>query len=159
MTIKKLISPTLISIIAVALSACGGSSDNGPAIEQTASAVGTPYVGITDEELGWRAEVPETQTAALRVTGEFDFATARRAKVTLVVPEAMNENADAAICTDYTATSDGYEVDYGSCVLQAPLVAGQLEEEFSLVNQHDSALSIVWFEDPDKAPLYQEFNF
>ena len=113
---KKLIMPAMLSVATVLISACGGSSDSsepaqGAAITQSESAAGTPYIGITDEELGWRAEVPETQTAALLVNDDFNFETARQTRVEFNLPEASGENAEASFCTDYTATPDGYEVE------------------------------------------------
>jgi len=161
---KKMINHTLLSVAVLAIAGCGGSGDSnepaqGAAVAQSESAAGTPYVGITDEELGWRAEVPETQTAALQVNDEFDFATSRRNKVELYIPEAAGQNAEAAFCTDYTQNGADYEVNYESCVLHAPLVGGTLSEDVNLVNQHGKVLSIVWLEDPSKPPIYQEFTF
>jgi len=162
---KQLLNNVSMAVLALAVSACGSSSGE-PAtgaaqayFGQTASAAGTPYFGISDEELGWRAEVPETETALLNVQNDFNFDASRRTIVRMSVPQAVNEQAEASFCTDYSFDGVNYEVDYDSCVLQAPLRNGQLREEINLGNHHSSVLGIVWLQDPDADPVYQEFNF
>jgi len=168
MTTKQIASNVAISAIAFMVTACGSPTVGGDEGEtlaaaqpvQTADAVGTPYIAITDEDLGWRAEVPDTQTAELVVYNDFNFETSRRTQVDLSVPEATTQTAEASFCTDYTDKGNGvFEVNYDSCVLQAPLLGGELSAELSLMNQHDSVLAVVWFQDQDKPPMYKEFHF
>jgi len=169
MKIKRILTSSTLVATALLVSACGSpvsDNDDGPFLGaalpqgQTASAAGTNYVALTDEELGWRAEVPDTDTANLQVYNDFTFDTSRRTKVDLSIPEAVNVSAEATFCTDYTMSAAGeYDVDYNSCVLQAPLFGGELSEELDLVNQHDKVLGIVWFQDPEMQPMYQEFHF
>jgi len=155
MKTKQLLTYTTCSALALLVAACGSPSVEGEAgpnlaaalPNQSESAQGTPYVAISDEELGWRADVPETATANLQVEDSFDFATSRNAQVDM-------------FCTNYTKLPDDtYEVDYNSCVLQAPLNGGVLSEQISLVNQHASVLAVVWFQDESMQPMYQEFHF
>jgi len=162
---KQLLNSVSMAVLALAVSACG-SSNNEPAtgaaqayFGQSASAAGTPYVGISDEELGWRAEVPETQTALLNVQNDYNFDASRRTVVTMSVPQAVGEKAEASFCTDYSFDGVDYEVDYDSCVLHAPLVNGQVSEEINLGNHHSSVLGIVWLQDSNADPVYKEFNF
>jgi len=168
MTTKRIVSNTALSVAALMVTACGSptvDNDAGATIAaaqpaQTTDAQGTPYVAISDEDLGWRAEVPETQTAELQVNNDFNFETSRRTKVQLSVPDAVSVAAEATFCTEYTRLDNGeYDVDYDSCVLQAPLNGGELSTELSLVNQHGSVLAVVWFQDESMPPAYQEFNF
>ena len=164
-TIKNSLALTAVTLV---LTACGSSSsesDNallGAALPQgqTDSALNTPFVAITDDELGELAEVPDTQTASLVVFDDFNFDTARRTNVALSIPEASAMSAEATFCTDYSLEANGaYDVEYESCVLSAPLLGGELNEELDLVNQHSSVLGIVWFEDEGMQPMYQEFHF
>jgi len=82
-TIKNSLALTAVTLV---LTACGSSSSDsdeallGAALPQgqTDSAINTPFVAITDEELGELAEVPDTQTASLQVFDDFTFDTARR---------------------------------------------------------------------------------
>jgi len=154
--------------LALMVTACGSPSsegDHGPALAsaqplQTTDALGTPYVAITDEDLGWRADVPDTSTARLQVMDDFTFNTSHRTTVEMWVPEAVNVSAEATFCTDYQLIEGGgYEVNYNSCVLQVPLENGALNEELNLVNEHQSVLGIVWFQDQALQPVYQEFHF
>ncbi len=157
-----------LTAVAVLLSACGSpsSQNDDPLLGaafgqgQTESAANTNYVAITDEELGFLANVPDTETASLRVMDDFTFDTSRETTVSMSIPEASSVNAEATFCTDYSLQSGGdYEVNYDSCVLSAPLLGGELNEELNLVNQHSSVLGIVWFQDPSMQPMYQEFHF
>jgi len=168
MKTKQLLTYTTCSALALLVAACGSPSVEGEAgpnlaaalPNQSESAQGTPYVAISDEELGWRADVPETATANLQVEDSFDFATSRNAQVDMNVPAAASVEAEATFCTNYTKLPDDtYEVDYNSCVLQAPLNGGVLSEQISLVNQHASVLAVVWFQDESMQPMYQEFHF
>jgi len=52
-----------------------------------------------------------------------------------------------------------YDVNYDSCILTTPMFGGVVDEELNLVNQHDSVLGVVWFQDPNVPPQYQEFQF
>lgn len=157
-----------LTAVALLLSACGSptSQNDEPYLGaafgqgQTASAADTNYIAITDEELGSLANVPDTETASLRVMDDFTFDTSRQTTVSLSVPEASSQSAEATFCTDYSLQASGeYDVNYDSCVLTAPLLGGELNEELNLVNQHASVLGIVWFQDPAMQPMYQEFHF
>lgn len=167
MKTKQLLTRLSIVAVAVAVTACGPTGGEGDEpitgaaspVEQSVAAEGTPYVGLSDEELGWRAEVPVTRTASLIVQDGFNFETSRRTVVSMFVPGAVGEIAEATFCTDYVFDGVDYDVNYDSCVLQAPLVDGQLHEEITLANQYSSVLGIVWLQDPDAAPVYQEFRF
>jgi len=170
MKIRTIRNSFALTAVAMVLSACGSSSegDDGsePAIgaaigvEQTASAADTNYVGITDEELGDLAEVPDTETARLQVFDDFTFETARQTSVYLSIPEAVGVSAEATFCTDYSLKDNGdYDVNYDSCILTTPMFGGVVDEELNLVNQHDSVLGVVWFQDPNIPPQYQEFQF
>jgi len=157
-----------LTALAMLLSACGssGGEDEQPilgaatGLTQTASAADTNYVALTDEELGELAEVPVTETAQLQVFNDFTFDTSRQTTVHMFVPEAVGVSAEASFCTDYSVRDNGeYDVNYDSCVLTAPLLGGELNEDLNLVNQHTSVLGVVWFQDPSVPPMYQEFQF
>ena len=164
-TIRNSLALTALTAV---LTACGSSSSDsdgallGAALPQgqTDSAAGTNFTATTDEELGDLAIVPDTETASLQVLNDFTFDTARRTNVSLSIPEAITESAEATFCTDYSLDVSGdYDVNYDSCVLSAPLLGGQLNEDLDLVNQHDSVLGIVWFQEASMQPMYQEFHF
>jgi len=170
MKIRTIKNSFALTAVAMVLSACGSSSgeDDGsePAIgaaiglEQTASAANTNYIAITDEELGDLAEVPDTDTSRLQVFDDFTFETARETNVYMSVPEAVGVSAEASFCTDYSLKDNGdYDVNYESCVLTTPMFGGIVDEELSLVNHHESVLGVVWFQDANMAPQYQEFQF
>lgn len=168
MTTKTIISGAAFTALSIMLTACGSSSSNSDEVElgaafaqgQTGSAAETNYIALSNEELGTLAEVPETQTAALQVLDDFTFDTSRNMTVTMSIPEAAIVEAEATFCTDYSANGDGsFDINYDSCVLSAPLFGGELSEELNLVNQHDSVIGVVWFQDPSMQPMYQEYHF
>lgn len=168
MKIRTIKNGFAVTGVAMLLSACGSSGgDSDPptlgaatGLEQSASAAETNYVALTDEELGVLAEVPETQTAQLQVFNDFTFDTSRQTTVHMSVPEAIGASAEVSFCTDYSLEDNGtYDVNYDSCVLTAPLVGGELNEELHLVNQYASVLGVVWFQDTSILPMYQEFHF
>lgn len=168
MKIRMIKNSLALSVVTLMISACGPTSGENDepslgaaaGVEQTASAANTNYVGITDEELGSLAEVPETETSRLLIMDDFTFDTSRKTTVTMSVPEAIGVSAEATFCTDYSLQVNGdYDVDYDSCILTTPLLGGELSEELNLVNHHASVLGIVWFRDNTMQPLYQEFQF
>ena len=126
---------------------------------QTESAIGTPYVGITVEELGALVETPETETANIVTSSEFNFPTSRAVALDLYVEEARGVTTDVVLCTDYSKVGDTYDVDYNSCIMQAEMLDGQLTTELDIVNQYERLLGVVWFQDEGTEPVFQEFEF
>jgi len=120
----------------------------------------TNYVGTSDQELGYLAQVPETLTAAMYTSNDFAFTTSHIQPVSFSLPEMSTQQAEATFCTEYKMQSTGdYSVNYNSCVLSAPVLGGSLNEELKLVNQHQSVIGVVSFQDPNIQPIYQEFHF
>lgn len=164
---------TGIGLVAVStlLIGCGSPSDTGdqpllgaaqgvgPAAPAVAELPST-FLELSNEELTDLAEVPETKTSDLQVASDFTFSTSRRVGVSLDIPEASDMQAEASICTDYTLMPDGsYDINYDSCVMTAPLQGGLLNDKVNLVNQHQSALAVVWLEDTTMQPVFREIEF
>lgn len=120
----------------------------------------TNYVGTSDQELGYLAQVPITQTASIRVMDDFDFSADRQTQVSFAVPNAINLDAEATFCTEYKIKPSGdYRINYNSCVLSAPVLGGTVNEALNLANQHESVIGVVSFQDANIQPIYQEFHF
>lgn len=161
---------TAFIVMSSLLTACGSPSSTGdqpllgaavgsgePVNNEPAPAT---FVTLDNEELSDITDVPETKTAELLVQDDFTFTTARLENVSLYIPEASAMEAEASFCTDYTELADGsFDVNYNSCVLTAPLVAGALTEELDLVNQYNKALAVIWLEDTSMPPVFREFQF
>lgn len=130
------------------------------AVQQTQSAVGTPFVGITVAELaalGAMEAIPATETGSLVASRDFSFPTSRKVSVGLDVAEARGMTTDVVFCTEYQALPGSYDVNYDSCLFQAEMHDGQLTTELDVVNQYDSLLGVVWFPQKGLEPLYREF--
>lgn len=130
------------------------------AVQQTASAVGTPFLGITVAELGALGvldAVPATETSNLVASRDFSFPTARKVSVSLDVEEARGMTTDVVFCTEYFALQDTFDVDYDSCLFQAEMHDGRLTSQVEVVNQYDSLLGVVWFPEKGTEPVYREF--
>ena len=140
-----------VAILAAALAAAQPG-------QQTESAIGTPFIGITAEELSSLPAVPVTETSNIEVARDFNFKTARKVAVDFNVEEARGLITDVSICTDYQVTAQGgYEVDYDSCLLSAPMFDGRLAADVMLVNEYQSILGIVWLPEEGSEPVFQEF--
>jgi len=120
----------------------------------------TNYIETSDQQLGFLAQVPRTQTASIRAFDDFDFSTSQSQTVSFSLPDVSTNQAEATFCTEYEMQSSGdYRVNYNSCVLSTPVLGGVVDEELNLVNQHDSVIGVVSFQDPSIQPIYQEFHF
>ncbi len=124
---------------------------------QSASAAGTPYVGITNEELGFLAEVPTTETSNIQSSREFDFRTSRKIMLELDIEEARGLTTDVTLCSVYTLSPEGFDINYDSCLFESSMVDGRLLAEFSVVNHIDRLAGIVWFPNEGTTPVYREF--
>lgn len=127
------------------------------AVQQTESAIGTPFVGITVAELGELAEAPNTITNSIVASRDFSFTTSRKISVELDVVEARGMTTDVVICTDFTNLEHTYDVNYDSCLVRTQMYDGQLTSEIDIVNHHDKLLGVVWFPEEGTEPVYREF--
>jgi len=140
---KHVIALTSLTLL---LTACGG----GPASE-------------SDSHTGPLGETPDTtptleNTADLRSSAEFNFDTSRAIAIDFDVAQAKTSPGLMSLCTVYTKQGDQYDVDYDSCTVQAPLVNGEYSGKMDVTNDINSVIGVVWFKDPDIAPVYKEFS-
>lgn len=169
--IKKVVS---ISTLCVLFAGCGTTNRGEELSNPTLSAAlpltsepfqqqtfnDTNYIGTNDQQLGFLAQVPRTQTASIPAYDDFAFDASQFQSVNFSLPETSNQPAEATFCTEYSLQSPGqYPLNYNSCVLTAPVLGGVVDEELNLVNQHDTVIGVVSFQDPSIQPIYQEFHF
>lgn len=141
---KKLLITTSI---ALALSACGGGSDD--TVSQTPATGEEPIVG---------AALPEpVNTDSLVVENDFSFNTARSINIEFDIEEARGKDASVSICTEYTAVN-AYDVDYSSCPVKASMIDGEFSHSMEVTNAYDSVVAVVWFNDASMDPIAQEFS-
>lgn len=151
---------TLITtvLVASALSACGGGVSSPDQAAAQPEVLQNPYEESTLAYSAQEVAMQENETAQLTVAPEFDFATADTVQISLDFPEARNDQATVLICTDYALEQGGYEVNYDSCAMRAPLLNGRIDHQMKVVNRHESVLGVVWFAQPGTDPLYQEIT-
>lgn len=137
-----------IASLTLLLTACGG----GPLSES----------GSSNGDSGPVAETPDTTpeleyTADLRSSAEFDFSTSRAIAIDFDVAQARTTPGLMSLCTKYTEVGGQYDIDYNSCTVQSPLVDGVYSGQMDVTNDVNSVIGVVWFKDPDFAPVYKEF--
>ena len=174
MNIQQKISACSLSTLAVLFVGCNASGSNnsldtavlGAAVPTSSQPFqqqafnDTNYVATNDQQLGFLARVPTTQTASIRAFDDFAFNTSQTQSVSFSLPENSTHQDEATFCTEYKMQASGsYQVNYNSCILSAPVLGGSLDEELNLVNQYQSVIGVVSFQDPSIQPIYQEFHF
>ena len=97
-------------------------------------------------------------TAGLISSADFDFSNSRTTVIDIDVPSASTSPGLLSLCTRYTRTGDSFDIDYDSCVVQAPLVNGLYSANMNITNDINSVVSVVWFQDESIPPVYQEFS-
>lgn len=135
-----------ISSLALLLAACGGAG-----------------TGDTADGSGPSGENPGTvptleYTADLRSSADFNFDTSRAIAIDFDVEQARTSPGLMSVCTQYTETDGEFDVDYGSCTVQSPLEGGVYSGTMDVTNDIDSVVGVVWFKDPDIAPIYKVFT-
>ena len=144
---KNLITLASLTLL---LTACGGGPGDGSSSSDSGSNSGPV------------AETPDTtpeleNTADLRSSADFDFSTSRAIAIDFDVVQARTSPGLMSLCTKYTELGGAYDVDYGSCTVQSPLVDGVYSGSMDVTNDVDSVIGVVWFKDPDIQPVYKEF--
>lgn len=133
--------------VAMLLAACGGSPEDDSA-------------GSTNT--GSQGQAPDTEileyTADLRASADFNFSTSRSIAIDFDVPQARTVSGLMSLCTQYTKIAGKYDIDYDSCTVQSPLVNGAYSGKMDVTNDINSVVGVVWFKDPDFAPVYKEFS-
>jgi hypothetical protein len=136
----------LLTVITLTLlTACGTESkdESAPATESNVTAA-APTNTSAPETSDPAPVPPETisQTADLRASTTFEFTSS------FDVVVDINLNAERKlylnICNRFERDSSRVEVDYGSCVLQAPLRNGNYEGTLSLTNDVQQLVIAVW---------------
>lgn len=152
------------------LGACGGETTSyeagpGSASAPATASPGAPAAALPANPYAADVVVPEaasTTTGNIVVEPAFDFSSDRDVGFVIDVPEARGSTTYLNLCLEWeVATAAGapaYEVDYGSCVLRTTMTDGYYEGDVALANQHGSMLAVIWFTDPDRAPVYRELR-
>lgn len=134
-----------ISSLALLLAACGGGG--------TSTSDGTGLIGENTDT------VPALEyTADLKSTADFNFDTSRAIAIDFDVEQARTSPGLMSLCTDYTETDGEFDVNYDSCTVQSPLEDGIYSGTMDVTNDIDSVVGVIWFKDPDIAPIYQVFE-
>ncbi len=136
--------------------ATGGNDSSSP--EVAAALPADPYVNLAATSNGLLVPVPQTETADIVVQPDFNFKTARKVAVNLDVPEARGVTTSLSFCTDYEPTTTGFDVDYRSCTMNAPMVDGRFDFSLDVMNQYDTVLAVIWFPEEGLAPVFQEMS-
>lgn len=143
-----------ISSLALLLAACGGTG----ADSTNPDAAAQEYTG----------------TASLKSTPEFEFNTSTDSSFEF--SQTQNRSTEGgvsfgfpgagfmSICTEYSELEeDGeYDVNYDSCVLQAPVEDDSFLADIKVTNDVDSVIGVIWLkksddDETDPAPVYKVF--
>lgn len=140
----------LLSVIT--LVACGGGGggsgaesapDPTPAAPPLSNNTATPSTNPTAPP-AVEDPAPEniTSTKDLSVSETFDFTSSYDVAVNINLGAGTNRYLN--ICNDFQRTSGQTNVDYDSCVLQAPLDDGQYQGTLSLTNDSTELVVAIW---------------
>lgn len=145
---NTLLVPFIFTLIACG-GGGGGSSDSAApeptqaAAPTTTSAVATPSTETTTPAQPEEPSPPDvTRTSDLTASETFEFTSSY--DVTVDVNLGPGANRYLNICNDFQRTDATAEVDYGSCVLQAPLEDGIYQGTLSLTNDIRDLVIAIW---------------
>ena len=127
----------LILLLAMSsvLAACGGggsSSESAPPTDAVATALSTSL-----DDLVVAPSNNLEATFALTIDIELDH----------------SKRGYVSLCDQYHPAENGFSVNFESCLLRGPLVAGQLKESLQVANHVRELMAVIWFYDGSD-PVY-----
>lgn len=149
MLLNDLIKYSTVSSLSLLLIACGGGGGGGsddPVPQPTTVVPVVEESGDTEEEA--------TGTAGLKVPEGFDFETAYLVDFSVRLSSRTNERVFVAVCTEFSESEGGYQVDYDRCVFKASMTDGNLSETLSVTNDKRELLVSLWFFDGSETAYY-----
>ncbi|CAA6827866.1 MAG: Unknown protein [uncultured Thiotrichaceae bacterium] len=134
---------TIISLasLTLLLAACGGGGDS---------------TGSTSSNPGVTPEITSTQD--MESSPDFNFETSREIAINFDIEAARTSEGLMSLCTKYTESNGEYDIDYDSCTVQAPLVAGTYSGSMEVTNDINSVIGVVWFKEATIPPVYKVFT-
>lgn len=150
-----------MSIVLAVTTACGGggggSSDNAAATGTTSTP--TPVTQTPSNDTPPPNEPPSTSADAettkdLVIDAGFDMQSSRE----ITLDFDLNTDGFLSVCSNFKRTSDNYDIDFGSCVIRAPVTQGTYQNTLSISNAVEDLIAVVYQFDETAEPLYQEFN-
>lgn len=150
----------ILASLTLLLTACGGGPGDGTA---TDISTGSSDTDTSDTGTGPQGQTTDTtpaveNTAELKSSADFNFDTSRSIAIDFDVLQARTSPGLMSLCTKYTEANGEYDIDYDSCTVQSPLVDGVYSGKMDVTNDINSIVGVVWFKDPDIAPVYKEFS-
>mgnify|MGYP000070695510 CR=1 FL=1 len=125
---KNLITLASLTLL---LTACGGGPgvDNPSGNESSGSSASVSSESqnpeITTAAVMPAEVTPQLEnTADLKSSADVDFSSSRAIAIDFDVASASTSPGLMSLCTKYDKAGDGFDVDYNSCTVQAPLVNG-----------------------------------
>lgn len=129
----------LLLALSSVLTACGGGGNSSQTPAQT-DAVATVLSSSLDD---------------LVVAPTFNL----QATFTLTVDIELDQSKRGyfSLCDPYDQSQSSVSVNFESCLLRGPLVAGQLKESLQVANHVHELLAVIWFYDGSD-PIYQRWQ-
>lgn len=158
----------ILASLTLLLTACGGGPGDGTATDtssgtDTSDAIPGTTPDSGEAGTGPQGQTPDTapaveNTSELKSSADFNFDTSRSIAIDFDVLQARTSPGLMSLCTKYTEANGEYDIDYDSCTVQSPLVDGVYSGKMDVTNDINSIVGVVWFKDPDIAPVYKEFS-
>ena len=165
----------LVTCMAAFLGGCGeGSGSKGvagydgfsmPGSEPVAEAAlpippvaTSPYVASIATNSEAIVTVPDSDSSELITRSDFLFDTSRAVHLKVDLADAAGMQGILSVCTDFQETTSGFDVNYKSCPVRGTIANGEFEKDISLMNQFDSVIAVIWFQNQAIAPLYKKFE-
>ena len=96
-------------------------------------------------------------TGDLQAPGDFIFSSAWQLVVDADVARRL-PNAYLAICREYQREGDGYDVNYGNCLLKTPLAEGRFQTELRMQSDATELLAVLIPLDDPEALEYHSWS-
>lgn len=143
----KILSLALMApLIILVLTGCGGgggSSDDAAPVATIVQPETQEATQTTNQTAG-ETTVPIEKTSDLTASEMFSFTSSSQISVNLDLEAYASADAYLTICSKFSTTEKATDIDYGSCLLQAPLLDGRYQGELSLPNDIDKLIIAIW---------------
>ena len=162
----------LLLVSTLVLTACGGGGGGGSSEPATSgdSGGGAGAGGGTDSGSGDGGTdgggsgtdnpgigVDADNTTDLVVDADFTIQSTWKMVVDFDAPGVMGDTF-LSVCSDYSSTPTGYDINFDSCVVRSAISNGVFDGEVTVTNDIERLIGAMYYYDETTPPEYREFT-
>ncbi|MEM7003920.1 MAG: hypothetical protein AAF529_24250 [Pseudomonadota bacterium] len=102
------------------------------------------------------ADTPADQTQDLVIDADFDIQSSWEMAIDFDIP--TSGEAYLSVCKEFTTTPTGYEINFDSCLVRAPVTNGVYDGSVVVTNEVTRVIGALYFFNEVTQPLYREFR-